>query len=69
MDNIYRNSGRLQFDGPGADAKPVTLRIEDQDYMGCIKKLREYLDKVRKVLHVLYSPFPSPSQLSFIPLL
>ncbi|GFS38163.1 phosphofructokinase family protein [Actinidia rufa] len=50
MDNIYRNSGRLQFDGPGADAKPVTLRIEDQDYMGCIKKLREYLDKVRTIV-------------------
>ena len=60
MDDVYRNPGPLQFDGPGADAKPVTLCVEDQDYMGRIKKLQEYLDKVRKTLHVLYSPIPFP---------
>ena len=47
MDDLYRNPGPLQFDGPGADAKPVSLCVEDQDYMGRIKKLQEYLDKVR----------------------
>jgi pyrophosphate--fructose-6-phosphate 1-phosphotransferase len=46
MDDIYRNPGPLQFDGPGADAKPITLNVEDQDYMGRIKKLQEYLEKV-----------------------
>lgn len=46
LDDVYRNPGPLQFDGPGADAKPVTLCVEDQDYMGRIKKLQEYLDKV-----------------------
>ncbi|WRX30263.1 hypothetical protein QQP08_022750 [Theobroma cacao] len=46
LDDIYRNPGPLQFDGPGADAKAVTLCVEDQDYMGRIKKLQEYLEKV-----------------------
>ncbi|GFQ00266.1 pyrophosphate--fructose 6-phosphate 1-phosphotransferase subunit alpha [Phtheirospermum japonicum] len=50
MDDVYRNPGPLQFDGPGADAKPVTLCVEDQDYMGRIKKLQEYLDKVRSIV-------------------
>ncbi|KAG6776723.1 hypothetical protein POTOM_020251 [Populus tomentosa] len=47
MDDLYRNPGPLQFDGPGADSKAVTLCVEDQDYMGGIKKLQEYLDKVK----------------------
>lgn len=46
IDDVYRNPGPLQFDGPGADTKTVTLCVEDQDYMGRIKKLQEYLDKV-----------------------
>ncbi|KAK9269834.1 hypothetical protein L1049_025407 [Liquidambar formosana] len=50
MDDLYRNPGPLQFDGPGADAKAVTLCVEDQDYMGRIKKLQEYLDKVRNIV-------------------
>ncbi|PSS31147.1 Pyrophosphate--fructose 6-phosphate 1-phosphotransferase subunit alpha like [Actinidia chinensis var. chinensis] len=50
MDDVYRNPGPLQFDGPGADAKPVTLCVEDQDYMGRIKELQEYLDKVRTIV-------------------
>uniref|UniRef100_A0A5B7B7M3 Pyrophosphate--fructose 6-phosphate 1-phosphotransferase subunit alpha n=1 Tax=Davidia involucrata TaxID=16924 RepID=A0A5B7B7M3_DAVIN len=50
MDDLYRNPGPLQFDGPGADAKAVTLCVEDQDYMGRIKKLQEYLDKVRTIV-------------------
>ncbi|KAG0488650.1 hypothetical protein HPP92_007461 [Vanilla planifolia] len=46
FDDIYRNPGPLQFDGPGVDAKVLTLSVEDQDYMGRIKLLQEYLDKV-----------------------
>lgn len=52
LDDVYRNPGPLQFDGPGADAKPVTLCVEDQDYMGRIKKLQEYLDKVLSSLKI-----------------
>lgn len=50
MDDVYRNPGPLQFDGPGADSKAVTLCVEDQDYMGRIKELQEYLDKVRNIV-------------------
>ncbi|CAL9127522.1 unnamed protein product [Musa textilis] len=50
MDDIYRNPGPLQFDGPGADAKAISLCVEDQDYMGRIKLLQEYLDKVRSIV-------------------
>ncbi|KAL3505528.1 hypothetical protein ACH5RR_035369 [Cinchona calisaya] len=50
IDDVYRNPGPLQFDGPGADAKAVTLCVEDQDYMGRIKQLQEYLDKVRTIV-------------------
>lgn len=46
MEDVYRNPGPLQYDGPGADAKAVSLCVEDQDYNGRIKKLQEYLDKV-----------------------
>ncbi|XP_078443373.1 pyrophosphate--fructose 6-phosphate 1-phosphotransferase subunit alpha-like [Wolffia australiana] len=46
-DDIYRNPGPLQFSGPSADSKTITLCVEDQDYMGRIKELQEYLDKVR----------------------
>lgn len=55
LDDIYRNPGPLQFDGPGADSKAVSLCVEDQDYMGRIKKLQEYLDKVLKMIHTLVS--------------
>ncbi|PIA56961.1 hypothetical protein AQUCO_00700964v1 [Aquilegia coerulea] len=50
MDDVYRNPGPLQFDGAGADTKTVSLCVEDQDYMGRIKKLQEYLDKVRNIV-------------------
>ncbi|XP_068647417.1 pyrophosphate--fructose 6-phosphate 1-phosphotransferase subunit alpha [Aristolochia californica] len=50
MDDVYRNPGPLQFEGPGADIKAVTLSVEDQDYMGRIKKLQEYLDKVKSIV-------------------
>lgn len=50
LDDVYRNPGPLQFDGPGADSKAVILCVEDQDYMGRIKKLQEYLDKVKNIV-------------------
>uniref|UniRef100_A0A2P2ME11 Pyrophosphate--fructose 6-phosphate 1-phosphotransferase subunit alpha n=2 Tax=Rhizophora mucronata TaxID=61149 RepID=A0A2P2ME11_RHIMU len=50
MDDLYRNPGPLQFDGPGADSKTVSLCVEDQDYMGRIKKLQDYLDKIRGIV-------------------
>ncbi|XP_047976132.1 pyrophosphate--fructose 6-phosphate 1-phosphotransferase subunit alpha-like [Salvia hispanica] len=50
MDDIYRNPGPLQFEGAGADARPVILCVEDQDYMGRIKELQEYLEKVRSIV-------------------
>ncbi|KAL9244099.1 hypothetical protein vseg_017908 [Gypsophila vaccaria] len=50
LEDIYRNPGPLQFDGPGADAKAVSLCVEDQDYMGRIKQLKEYLDQVRSIV-------------------
>ncbi|CAN0927320.1 Pyrophosphate--fructose 6-phosphate 1-phosphotransferase subunit alpha [Linum grandiflorum] len=56
LDDLYRNPGPLQFDGPGADAKAVSLCVEDQDYMGRIKALQEYLDKVRTIVKPGCSP-------------
>ncbi|CAM0912080.1 unnamed protein product [Alopecurus aequalis] len=48
MDDIYKNPGPLQFHGAGAEAKPISLCVEDRDYMGRIKQLQEYLEKVKR---------------------
>ncbi|KAI7730262.1 hypothetical protein M8C21_023099 [Ambrosia artemisiifolia] len=50
MEDVYRNPGPLQFDGPGADSRTVSLHIQDLDYMGRIKELNTYLDKVRSIV-------------------
>ncbi|KAJ4817776.1 Pyrophosphate--fructose 6-phosphate 1-phosphotransferase subunit alpha [Rhynchospora pubera] len=50
MEDLYRNPGPLQFEGPGADAKAISLSVEDRDYMGRIKLLQEYLDKVKSIV-------------------
>ncbi|KAE9615775.1 hypothetical protein Lal_00017695 [Lupinus albus] len=50
LDDIYRSPGPLQFEGPGADAKAITLSVEDQDYIGRIKKLQEYIEQVRSIV-------------------
>ncbi|KAJ0851714.1 putative diphosphate--fructose-6-phosphate 1-phosphotransferase [Helianthus annuus] len=50
LDDIYRNPGPLQFDGPGVESRVVSLCVEDLDYMGRIKELNEYLDKVRNIV-------------------
>ncbi|RQO96541.1 hypothetical protein POPTR_010G106950v4 [Populus trichocarpa] len=58
MEDLYRNLGPLQWDGPGADSKALTLCVEDQDYMGPIKKRQEYLDKEKKKKSIHFStPF------------
>lgn len=56
MEDIYRNPGPLQFEGPGADTKPISLCVEDRDYMGRIKQLQEYLEKVLYLVN-WFSPF------------
>ncbi|KAM0858476.1 hypothetical protein ACQ4PT_047797 [Festuca glaucescens] len=50
MNDIYKNPGPLQFEGAGAEAKPISLCMEDQDYMGRIKQLQEYLEKVKSIV-------------------
>ncbi|KAL4579154.1 hypothetical protein LXL04_015291 [Taraxacum kok-saghyz] len=50
LDDVYRNPGPLQFDGPGADSRVVSLYVEDLDYMGRIKEFNEYLEKVRGIV-------------------
>ncbi|KAK1605943.1 hypothetical protein QYE76_029616 [Lolium multiflorum] len=50
MDDIYKNPGPLQFEGAGAEAKPISLCVEDRDYMGRIKQLQEYLEKVKSMV-------------------
>ncbi|GJY31757.1 hypothetical protein Tco_0415252 [Tanacetum coccineum] len=42
--------GPLQFDGPRADTQVMSLCVEDIDYMGRIKKLNEYLEKVQAMV-------------------
>ncbi|GJX58596.1 hypothetical protein Tco_0289986 [Tanacetum coccineum] len=44
------NPGPLQFDGPGADSRVLSLCVEDLDYMGRIKKLNEYHEKLRAMV-------------------
>jgi hypothetical protein len=67
LEDIYRNPGPLQFEGPGADSKPISLCVEDQDYMGRIKKLQEYLEKVVCMNHQDFSSVPSKTAPSFVP--
>eukprot|EP00252_Welwitschia_mirabilis_P013359 TRINITY_DN29422_c0_g1_i1.p1 TRINITY_DN29422_c0_g1~~TRINITY_DN29422_c0_g1_i1.p1 ORF type:complete len:612 (+),score=138.07 TRINITY_DN29422_c0_g1_i1:180-2015(+) len=50
MEDVYRNPGPLQFEGTGAKSKTITLSVEDQDYIGRIQQLRNYLDKVREIV-------------------
>jgi hypothetical protein len=46
LDDFYRTPGGIQFEGPGAGTKPITVTIEEQDYLGDIEILQDYLDKV-----------------------
>ncbi|KAF8379080.1 hypothetical protein HHK36_028508 [Tetracentron sinense] len=50
MNDLYRNPGPLQFEGPGSDGKPFSLCVEDQDYMGRVKELQSYLHKVKMIV-------------------
>ncbi|ONM19006.1 Pyrophosphate--fructose 6-phosphate 1-phosphotransferase subunit alpha 2 [Zea mays] len=33
LEDVYRNPGPLQFEGPSVDSNPISLCVEDQDYM------------------------------------
>jgi pyrophosphate--fructose-6-phosphate 1-phosphotransferase len=46
MEDLYRNPGPIQFSGPGANSRTITLSVQDQDYIGRIQDLWAYLDKV-----------------------
>ncbi|XP_077236905.1 pyrophosphate--fructose 6-phosphate 1-phosphotransferase subunit alpha-like [Tasmannia lanceolata] len=50
MNDLYANPGPLQFEGPGSDSKTISLCVEDQDYMGRVKELQGYLDKVKMIV-------------------
>lgn len=50
MDDLYRNPGPIQFDGPGADLITTTLAVEDNDYIGKVQELYAYLDKVSPLI-------------------
>uniref|UniRef100_A0A0D9XC75 Phosphofructokinase domain-containing protein n=1 Tax=Leersia perrieri TaxID=77586 RepID=A0A0D9XC75_9ORYZ len=50
LDDFYRTPGGIQFDGSGADVKPITLTVEDQDYLGDIEILQEYMEKVKNIV-------------------
>ncbi|RWR80614.1 Phosphofructokinase domain-containing protein [Cinnamomum micranthum f. kanehirae] len=50
MDDLYRNPGPLQFEGPGSDSKTISLTVEQKDYIGKIKELQDYLDKVKMIV-------------------
>ncbi|PKA60658.1 Pyrophosphate--fructose 6-phosphate 1-phosphotransferase subunit alpha [Apostasia shenzhenica] len=49
-DDLYANPGPLQYKGPGSDSKTISLLVEDQDYMGKVKELQAYIDKVKKIV-------------------
>lgn len=50
MEDLYRNPGPIQFDGPGSDLITLTLLVEEHDYIGKIQELCEYLDKVKQIV-------------------
>ncbi|KMZ61109.1 Diphosphate--fructose-6-phosphate 1-phosphotransferase, 6-phosphofructokinase [Zostera marina] len=50
MNDEYRNPGPIQFEGHGSDEKPMTLCVEDQDYMGRMKELQECINKVKSMV-------------------
>eukprot|EP00897_Mesotaenium_endlicherianum_P000776 jgi/Mesen1/1069/ME000123S00242 len=50
MEDLYRNPGPLQFEGPGSDAHTATLDLEEHNYLGKIQQLRSHLDKVRDLV-------------------
>lgn len=50
MDDLYRNPGPIQFSGPGASLRTLTLSVQDQDYIGRIQELWSYLERVKKIV-------------------
>jgi hypothetical protein len=62
-EDLYRNPGPIQFEGVGADLRTVTLSVEDQDYIGRINDLQNYLDTV---LYHSFRKFLYPSCLYLV---
>lgn len=52
-EDLCCSPGPIQFEGPGADGKTVTLSVEDQDYVGRIQELQKYLDQVLRSLSLM----------------
>lgn len=48
MDDLYRNPGPIQFEGPGSTARPITLSMEDHSYVEQMHALHKYLDQVKE---------------------
>ncbi|CAI5472013.1 unnamed protein product [Closterium sp. Yama58-4] len=50
LDDLYRNPGPIQFEGPSAEARPITLTMEDHSYVEQMHTLHKYLDQVRELV-------------------
>eukprot|EP00270_Netrium_digitus_P010990 TRINITY_DN3456_c0_g1_i2.p1 TRINITY_DN3456_c0_g1~~TRINITY_DN3456_c0_g1_i2.p1 ORF type:complete len:179 (-),score=50.46 TRINITY_DN3456_c0_g1_i2:234-713(-) len=50
VDDLYRNPGPLQFEGPGSDARTLTLTLDRPDFEGNLLTLKEYLRKVAETV-------------------
>jgi len=47
LNDTYRNPGPIQFSGPTADDRTITLQLEKHDYLGQIQQLQALLDAAR----------------------
>ncbi|GJP51753.1 hypothetical protein CLOM_g10896 [Closterium sp. NIES-68] len=50
LDDLYRNPGPIQFEGPSAEARPITLTMEDHSYVEQMHTLHKYLDQVKELV-------------------
>eukprot|EP00475_Leptophrys_vorax_P039867 TRINITY_DN7290_c0_g1_i1.p1 TRINITY_DN7290_c0_g1~~TRINITY_DN7290_c0_g1_i1.p1 ORF type:complete len:633 (+),score=42.67 TRINITY_DN7290_c0_g1_i1:166-2064(+) len=50
MDDLYRNPGPIQFEGPGSASRPLTLTLEDHSYVDQMHTLHKYLDQVKELV-------------------
>jgi pyrophosphate--fructose-6-phosphate 1-phosphotransferase len=50
MEDLYRNPGPIQFEGPGSNLITLTLSAEENDYIGKIQALCAYLEKVKQIV-------------------
>ncbi len=54
MEDLYRNPGPIQFEGPGSNLITLTLSAEENDYIGKIQALCAYLEKVNWCILCLF---------------